>query len=101
MASDAVEVPRFFGPPVPAETASQESDKGSSLPATENWIGDSWIWNDAQANRFDAVRVETEADRDFAEFDWWRRGFARLAVVVLICTAVASLAILFSLAQRR
>lgn len=99
--ADAFEVPGFLKPLVPAETAPGEADKRSRPPATENWIGDSRMWNNPQANRFEAVRVETAAERDFAHFDRWRRGFARLAVVALICTFIGSFAVLFLLAQQR
>ena len=67
----------------------------------QEWIGDSWMWNLDRTNGIEKVRQETKAERDFATVDRWRRGFAQLSVVLLACAAIASIAVLMTLAQRR
>jgi hypothetical protein len=54
-----------------------------------------------RTNGIEKVRVETKAERDFATVDRWRRSFAQLSMVLLACAAIASIAVLMTLAQRR
>ena len=81
----------------PADTASHAIAVGPK----QEWIGDSWMRNVNRTNGFENVRVKTDAERNFATVDRWRRGFALLSVVLLACAAIASIAVLMTLAQRR
>lgn len=91
-----ITLPRFLQPLAPAETASDTI----AVSPKQEWIGDSWMRNEDRTTGFENVRVETDAERDFANAKSWRRGFSQLAVVLLFCAAIASLAVLMSLAQR-
>ena len=92
-----IAVPLFLQPLAPVDTASDAIAVGPK----QEWIGDSWMRNVDRTNGFENVRVEADAERDFANAERWRRGFAQMAVVLLACAAIASLAVLMTLAQRR
>ena len=96
-----IALPRFLQPLEPADTAPNAIPETTGAGQKQPWIGDSWMWHSDRQNGFENVRIETEAERHFAELDWWRRGFARMAVVLLACTAIASFTVLFALALRR
>jgi hypothetical protein len=92
-----IALPRFLQPLTAADTASDAIAVGPK----QEWIGDSWMRNVNRTNGFGNVRVKTDAERNFATVDRWRRGFALLSVVLLACAAIASIAVLMTLAQRR
>lgn len=96
-----VEVPPFLQPRT-TDTPGHDTGPQIRFPAAQSgWVGDTWIWNVPRTNRFDGVRLQTNAERDFAMVDRWRRGFAITALILLACAAVASCVALVALAYRR
>lgn len=96
-----ISLPGFLQPLEPADTVPGAVPETTGAGLKQPWIGDSGTSNSGRRNGFETARIKTEAERRFAEFDWWRGGFARMAVVLLACSAIAAFAALFALAQRR
>lgn len=94
-------LPRFLEPPKAADTAPGAVPPPALIEPTQAWVGDSWMWNVASRNGLDSARLQAAAEQDFSALDWWRRGFAKMTVVLLACAAIGSFAVLFTLAQRR
>jgi hypothetical protein len=96
-----VEVPPFLQPQT-TDTPGQDTGSQAVSPAAQSgWIGDTWISNVPSTNRFDGVHLQTDAERDFAAVDRWRRGFTITVLILLVCAAIASCATLVALAYRR
>jgi hypothetical protein len=97
----SVEVPPYLQPRT-TDTSGHDTGSQTMIPAAQSgWVGDAWTRNAPRTNRFDGVRLQTDAERDFATVDRWRRGFAITALILLACAAVASCVVLVSLAYRR
>lgn len=94
-------LPRFLEPLSRADSAPAVAPSPGPTGFEAGWVGDSWMWSVGIASRLDSARLQAAAEQDFATLDWMRRGFARLTVVLLCCAAIASFAVLFTLAQRR
>jgi hypothetical protein len=90
-------LPRFLQPLAPADTAPDAIVVGPK----QEWIGDSWMRNVDRTSGFENVRVETDAERDFAAAERWRSRFVPAMVVLLVCAVLAAFSLLFTLANRR
>lgn len=100
----AIDVPPFLQP-LATDAPAYGTVPQSPVPSPQHgWTGEAGVPSMPSAGsseRSQKSPLPTDAERDFAAAERWRRRFVPLMVVLLACVTIASFAVLITVAHRR
>lgn len=97
----AIDVPPFLQP-LATDAPAYGTVPQSPVPSPQHgWTGDAGTPSAGSSERSQKSPLPTDAERDFAAAERWRRRFVPLMVVLLVCVTIASFAVLITVAHQR